>query len=186
MGADIGSFGLRRGTANTFAKFPNKKPASKAGFSNSINARNSSTLAGFEALVDFVDDVITAPAADKLIVAVPSHQRAKRIPDFHVQPLSGKNKRALNARNLGPDIGLKPPYVNAGKRGNSPLRHAKLSVRKMAGGKMSIDLFFHQRFLLGAQGLRLGATRSEHAAGRRIERRRQFPLDQFNLAAQLN
>lgn len=53
----------------------NKKPALEGGFFKFGQSLAGSTLTGFEPLVDLVDDVVAAPAADKLVVAMPAHQR---------------------------------------------------------------------------------------------------------------
>jgi hypothetical protein len=44
-------------------------------------------LAGFEALVDLVDDVNATATADELVRAVASHQRLQRVADFHLDIL---------------------------------------------------------------------------------------------------
>lgn len=61
------------------------------------------TLAGFEALVHLVDDVNTATATHKLVVAVTPHQRFERIANFHLFS-SIKQKEAPSACGFGAEL----------------------------------------------------------------------------------
>ena len=57
-------------------------------------------LAGLVALVDLVDDVDTAAAADELVGAMATHQSLERIGNFHSN-LWSKQKEARRALRIG-------------------------------------------------------------------------------------
>jgi hypothetical protein len=76
----------------------NKRPA-EAGLETILIARRS-TLAGFIALVDLVDDVDAAAPANQLVGAMAAHQGLQGIADFHRGNLKTKQKEAPRALRL--------------------------------------------------------------------------------------
>ena len=62
-----------------------------------MNARELSTLAGFEPRIGLVDDIDAALAPDETVVTVTLGQRFQRVTNFHINHHKGRPRLRMGA-----------------------------------------------------------------------------------------
>jgi CheY-like chemotaxis protein len=140
------------------AEIQNKRPA-EAGL-EAVDEKYTSALTGLVALVDLVDDVHTAAAADELVGTMAKHQSLERVGNLHSN-LGRKQKEARRALELA--LSLK---------------------RNMTAVKGKLPAFPVPGTGITCPGFRaVGQGRLTRQQGRRQHNRRQYPEQQHQTFA---